>query len=608
MLKSRIESKNGRPVLYIDDRPVAGMAYTTYFEERSRYDDFIDAGYRIFFVNASFTESPINSFGTGFTPFNVGVFEDPEHPDYSEFEDAVSKILKKCPDAVIFPRIYISMPKWWTASHPDEVISTNKGGFREILFSDAFRKDGSELLVRLVNHIKSADYSSRIGGWQICGGQTQEWFHPDMNGCLCSGAEKYYRRWVEQTYGEKNARLPSAEIFQYSGEVIQTDENARRYSLFCNLGVAESINHFAGVIKRETGYSQVVGPFYGYSFEANRTVLFGSHGLRSLLDSPNVDFFSSPNAYTGNRAFGIDWADMIPVDSVRLHGKMAFIECDIRTYLTTSVQAARPGRYPEDIYVTKNGKSVWEGPPTPELSREALRKSFAHQLTKSSAIWWFDMWGGWYHDPMLMDALKEMQGIYDAETAEKAPSPLNPEVVFFADEEGYANLFSNSPQLAGHYQAGGIIATRTAMGNTGVPYDSCLVDDAEKVLCKYKAAVFPFPVPSEAGKKAMELCKSLKIPYLAVTPDHYNVTTEEIRGFFEKNGIHLYTQERDVVYAGNGYFALHSTVAGQKTVRFPRPVTLRPVFGADLAEQTSDTVSFYLNENAVALFSVSAPD
>ena len=52
VLKSKIELKNGKPLLFIENKPIAAMAYTTYFEERSRYEDFLDVGYRIFFVNA----------------------------------------------------------------------------------------------------------------------------------------------------------------------------------------------------------------------------------------------------------------------------------------------------------------------------------------------------------------------------------------------------------------------------------------------------------------------------------------------------------------------------------------------------------------------------
>ena len=597
MLRSKIEIKNGTPCLYIDGQPTTAMAYTTYFPERNRYRDFIDAGYRIFFMNVSFTTLPINST-TGFTPFGVGVFEDPDTPNYSEFEDSVRTVLRACPDAVIFPRIYVSMPKWWVNTHEDDVVLTKRAGYREALFSEAFQKDGAALLLRLVRHIKNADYAERIGGWQICGGMTQEWFHHDYNGSLGKAAVELYRRYVKETEGIDNATLPDTRDFAYDGQSYNDCENARRYAIFCNLGVANTLEHFAGVIKKETDYSQIVGTFYGYSYESNHTVIFGSHALRALLDSKELDFFSSPNAYTQNRAFGIDWADMIPVDSLKHHGKLAFIECDIRTYLTTSIQEARPNRYPDDIYRMKNGTSVWAGPPTAELSREALRKCFAHQITKASAIWWFDMWGGWYHDPLLMSELIHMRKLYEKERSPHEAS-LSPSVVFFADECGYSNLFSGSPHLRG------ITNTRTAMGHTGVPYDSCMVEDAESVLKRYQAAIFPFPLPSEAGKHAMALCEKMGIPYLTATADHYELTVDEIREFYKANGIHFYTDEKDVVYVGNGYIGLHSAVGGKKVLRLPRAHTVSPVFGSDLSPITTDTIEFTLEENATALFSVS---
>ena len=87
MLKSEIKICGGIPSLFIDGSRTSTMAYTTYFEERSCCADFANAGYRVFFVNASFTTLPINSAVTGFSPFRVGVFEDMEHPDYSEFAE-----------------------------------------------------------------------------------------------------------------------------------------------------------------------------------------------------------------------------------------------------------------------------------------------------------------------------------------------------------------------------------------------------------------------------------------------------------------------------------------------------------------------------------------
>ena len=109
MLKSRIEFKNGNPFINIDGKLHSPLAYTTYFEECGEFHDFIKAGYKMFFINVSFANLPINNT-TAFSPFNTGVFDD-ETPNYTEFDGLVSDILKECPDAFIFPRINIVMPE-----------------------------------------------------------------------------------------------------------------------------------------------------------------------------------------------------------------------------------------------------------------------------------------------------------------------------------------------------------------------------------------------------------------------------------------------------------------------------------------------------------------
>lgn len=105
----------------------------------------------------------------------------------------------------------------------------------------------------------------------------------------------------------------------------------------------------------------------------------------------------------------------------------------------------------------------------------------------------------------------------------------------------------------------------------------------------------------------MALCEQLGIPYLSASPEHPSLTLKEIRAFLENSGVHLYTEEPDVVYAGNGFFGLHSAVGGTKTLKLPGIFRVSPVFGADIPEQVTDTLCFDLRENGTALFSVHAP-
>ncbi|MBO5653088.1 MAG: hypothetical protein J6S44_02615 [Clostridia bacterium] len=603
MLKSEIKLQNGLPRLFVEGKETPAMAYTTYFNERSENEDFARAGYRIFFVNISMTKAPINSTYTGFSPFRVGVFEDAEHPDYSEFEDEVHKILAFCPDAIIFVRINLSMPAWWVESHPDEVTQTSKGGKREAMCSPVFHRDGNRLLTELVEHVKASDYASRVGGWQLCGGHTQEWFHHDLHGSISKAAEEPYRVWAKENYGIENAVLPSVEDYKDDGTGINKNENAVRYALFCNEVVAKTVDRFAKTVKELTDNTQVVGAFYGYLYEV-QTPLLGSYGLRFLLDSPYLDFFSSPNAYFRDRALGIDWADMLPVDSLKLHGKLCFVECDIRTYLTGSIQEARPGEYPDGIYTLAYAKdpsvpTVWAGPPTAELSREALRKCFSHQIVKGSAIWWFDMWGGWYHDPFLMDELAEMME-YSKRDLVVGNACSAAEVVFFADETGYANHLENSA-----LQWSVLRMRSGVMGNAGAPYDSFMVEDAEAVLDRYKAVVFPYALPSESAKRVMALCEKKGIPYLRITPEKLAFTLEEVREFYRKSGVHLYLETNDVVWMGNGYLGVHAATEGTKTVKLPSVMRVKPLFGSAQEETLTDTVTVELATFGTALFAVS---
>lgn len=590
-MKSQIEFKNGIPFISINGDLNATYAYTTYFEECGRFSDFIKAGYRMFFVNVSFTELPINNV-SGFSPFLTGVFEK-DVPDYSEFDNIVRQIIVKCSDALIFPRINIAMPRKWIDENPLECVETPTGK-REALCSEKFLKDGSELLRKLVAHIRLSDYADNIAGYQICGGTTQEWMHHDLFGSFSETGLEKFSKWMYTKYGIENADVPSRETFK-KGIVNDT---TRRYVEFSNEIVTSTINHFAKELKEFINNEQIVGTFYGYSAFVGNS-LYGLHGLHHIIDSPYIDFFSSPCAYDNVRQFGVDWGDMIPVDSLKLHGKFAFIECDIRTHLTSRMQDSRPGRYSDDgfdLTDTNGNKTVWGGPKTVELSLSAIRKAFAHQLIKSSGVWWFDMWGGWYHDERIMEEIGRMKIIAASSIHKNQKDYPHAEVVLFVDEKAYANIpYSNPLDRT-------VCAVRVAMGNTGIPFDIYITEDAEKVLHKYKAAIFTAPLPSESGKNAIQMCKEMNLPYITITEEKTSFSIEELRDFLIDNGVHCYNKNNNVIYAGNGYLGIHCINDGVVNISLPEKYYVKQLLGNGFSECKTDLISVKMNAYDTVLF------
>src|SRR3546814_14573835 len=66
----------------------------------------------------------------------------------------------------------------------------------------------------------------------------------------------------------------------------------------------------------------------------------GHGALATVLESPYLDYLSSPNDY--RRRAGEDWPPMAAIKSVQLHGKPWLAENDTRTSITTLLKDRAP--------------------------------------------------------------------------------------------------------------------------------------------------------------------------------------------------------------------------------------------------------------------------
>ena len=560
MKQSRVVTHNGNPVLCIGDEELSACAYMTYFDERNDYAEFAQKGFRIYSVSVSFASQPINT-GSGFMPYTKGVFDTKGLPDFSAVDQAVEMVLKACPDAYIFPRIYVCMPEWWIKENQSETIDVPHEKKRESLYSEKFRVDASEMLRIFIEHFKSCNYSDNIFGYQISGGNTQEWFHLDLNGSFSENTLPYFNKYLKKKFqGEYSVVdvLPDINIVKTS-EII-TDELVTAYLRFASEEVAETIEFFCKTVKEAVNYTQVVGVFYGYTAEVPNQ-FWGTHALSKILDSKNIDFISSPNSYNCARSLGVDWADMVPVDSVKIHGKMCFMECDIRTFLSMSPEKSRSGSDPLHFYTDK----VWEGPPTDELSVYAVRKSLARQLTHKHGLWWFDMFGHWYASEKIMDEMSKSLELYNR-SIQITPCEYETELAVFLDEESFSKIGHKHPAFNSAY------TLRTPLAQCGAPYSFLLISDFERIdwsNSRYKAVIFSVAHDSGYVSEYMEKLAEKGIANIRISAEKPMYTAEELNSFLKKAGVYIYSDSLDVFYIGNGFASVHAVTEGEKRVCFP---------------------------------------
>ena len=571
-IHSEIKDCGGVPTLYINGKPHAAAAYMTYLEKFNKYGDFAAAGYKFFSVPVLFSGRWI-SITNGLTPFKKGIFDVKDAPDFSLFDESVEKILEACPDAYIIPRVNISMPVWWEKENPDELNIKDGVPRRESFYSQKWCDDASRLLREFTQYTNSCRYAPHIVGYQIAGGNTEEWFHFDMNGGFGECAKPAFRAFLEKYYPETEYKdLPDLTLLNKKDNYFN-DEYLSRYIEFANFKVAEAVSRFARIVKEETGGRIAVGTFYGYTLEVTNP-LQGNHALNYILKDKNIDFICSPNSYIGVRSPDLDWTEMYPADSVRLHGKMCFQECDIRTHLTQPLSRKDPSTDPHGLLEAP----VWQPRGSKYQAVNEIRKSFARQLIKGNALWWFDMWGGWYADSDIMNEMAEFKSIYE-QSIKDTDRKSKAEIAVFVDESAYRYLTDCSLRSIFHSQ-------RSELGLMGTPYDIYDVCDFEAVYGKYKAVVLLANAKTVYMENARKICMENSVPCLITSVPKEKFTVNELRTFCKTNGIHIYCETADIIYTNENYICICAVTSGEKTISLGKERNISELLGGTFQDHT----------------------
>jgi hypothetical protein len=510
---ARVASYRGTPTLHINDEPTAGMTYTAYGPSVEVFEDFAEEGVRLFSFSATPTEA---GYGLSRTTWVA-----PGEYDYSQLDERALMVLQACPDAFIFPRIYLHAPPWWSEEHPDDlVIEELPDGTRQVFIhsggkpapswaSEAWRTDTIQAIERMVEHVEASPYADRVIGYHIASGTTEEWMMWGGNeGSWVDYSpvnQTKFRAWLRSKYetdvalqaawADRNVTLETADI-PSRAERERTSLGYLRdpaieaavidFYLYNSWLVADTINTFAAATKEIAGRNKVVGVFYGYLLQLigeHRMQNAGHLALDQVLTSPDVDFLTSPTSYMF-RDPGVGTSHFMSLTgSVRHAGKLWLDENDIRTSLA-------PGEV-----------GGWGKQPTIDGDILQQNRELGNVIASGVGQWWFDVGRNRYDDPRLMAHLGELRQAADR-AMEYARAPAD-EVAFVVD----------GPSLA--YAAVGAPITRWLLRQQipqayriGAPIGWYTLDDVGSLPPKRMYVFLNAWAPTEDQRAAIDSLKS----------------------------------------------------------------------------------------------------
>lgn len=506
-MKAEIKPHKGTPTLFLDGKPAfAHFQWLTshptpdLLENRDAIRQFAGAGVHLITFD----------IGTGTEWVGPGSGRK-GHFDFSAVEGQFGKMLEADPDALFHLRIYLETRDWWNELYPEEREITDDGRPQNQSYaSEVWQSQVKEFLHAYSDHLRGLGLMDRIIGYQVEAGVCGEWIKNVSSmerhcGDFSAPMRRRFRQWLRVSYNDdvtalrdawrdpdlqfETAEVPSGDRQRATSHMHFRDPAAERpvTDYLRNLAdlSAELVVDFCRCSKEASGGSAIAGAFFGYlteiswndAFFGNPTIesrwstyqRSGHLGLRTVLESPDVDFIVSPYSYAF-RGIGGDGLPMPPSESLRKSGKLYIFEEDSRMH----------NRFDPDgrNYSFENAVAIHQ-------------RNFAQVLTHGLGIWWFiDNPPGTYlewqkTEPAFQPWLERFHSI-GTWALGLDRSPQAEVAVLLDDESMFYEEFENtlSIPLIWHQRHQGL-------ARFGAPYDIYLLQDLiDGKLPPYKLYIF----------------------------------------------------------------------------------------------------------------------
>ena len=605
------------------------MAYRSFKPQLEMTKNFANMG-----VNTvSFISSNcMNSLGEPYCDYPP-IWIGPGTYDFSSLDSQINDIRSANPAAEMICIIDLNAPHWWVRYNMyKEGLDRSADSLTElgrVASNPLWRKETGDYLKAFLKH-SGTNYSDCICAYVLSCGTTSEWFD------LSLGAESpskiaAYRSWCVD-HGENSfVDIPTQSVRDNITHGFLRDpgkdKQAIDYWRFCNSQIADTALYYAEITQKEIEHRVALGIFFGYIMELTNLPSEGHLDYEKVYSSPDLDFFIAPGPY-GARELGSWGGSMVATGTINLKGKIFLQEIDHRTHTANRFPAESKGftGYP---YFWKNRKESIAG----------LRREFAFTFVEGNALWWFDMWSGWYKDEVIRKEIAKMSEVWkkhykkEYESATEIAVFLDPESVYYMDSSN--KMYEDS-----------LSEIRFSLGKVGAPYKVFSVNDIENIdLKKFKLLIFPnlYVVDDSKRKLLKKACKNnrtilwLYAPGIISDGQYNEANVEKLAGVnfgtegiiktkmgnwnsvysFKpllshlkmktialEAGVHIYGEEGDPVFANKRFLAYHSSVSGNKRIKFPVKYSkiIDLMDNGKIMGENTDSISVYFNAPETSLY------
>lgn len=569
------------------------FAYRSFLPEFDAMKRFAAAGVRTI---CFFPGNTTNSLGQPYAQY-PSIWNWFDRYEFSSLDQQIADLKKAVPEAEFICMIDLNSPEWLSR----QLSLAHESGDSFTHLTEALAnprwKEATLHYLRAFLEYAEAHYADSIQAYVLACGHTDEWF--DHNGELCGLHKQRACNDWRAAHGLAPAEPPSAlkmNTPDYDGLLFDPAVSSAviEYRRFCSELVGNTICEFAAEARKLIRPETEIGVFYGYIVTRLGAAESGHLAYEQVLKSPDIDFMISPGSY-GDRAMGGGGGWLGCSGSEKLAGKIHMHECDQRTH--THNRDLTP-------YVSLHVPH-WENT---EEDVAGIKREFSLALLKRSSLWWFDMWGGFYQEPVLFENFRRMKEIYDSRI--NLPSRNVEEVAMIVDPEALAYFDQRSPRQR-DFQPD----IRKKLNRLGAPFETWCLRDVPSIPNLHEIKFFIFATPWEITPEKAELLNRYVLNHdrtvlwfyapgisdgesfdesrirrwTGADPHVSGLSVQRMNGWtsaFLRNpaeltpatlkslaksaGVHLYSDAEIPVYADDRFLALHSKEGGTMTIRLPR--------------------------------------